>query len=187
MTSHLTTIGTPSLTQASTSRSKPYKLTAKKYACKSGTLPGSKGSKPSPKPTTKAPWVSLWHTLSMISNPSTLCKTGYDKSKPMPHKTSSKSLSLTKLTVTIDVSPMTRVKVLPKALALNSFKSVPNKTKTSPKSLCTWASKSKTNYSPVKSITSRPKVVPKENNLKMSKNNKNPLVVDSVNFISKMR
>ena len=114
MTSHLTTIGTPSLTQASTSRSKPYKLTAKKYACKSGTLPGSKGSKPSPKPTTKAPWVSLWHTLSMISNPSTLCKTGYDKSKPMPHKTSSKSLSLTKLTVTIDVSPMTRVKVLPK-------------------------------------------------------------------------
>jgi hypothetical protein len=64
---------------------------------------------------------------------------------------------------------------------------VPNKTKIYPKSLCTWASKSKTKYLLVKSITSLLKMVPKENSLKMLKNRNNQIVADLSKFIEKMK
>lgn len=46
MSSHLTTIGTSYLSKESTLKSKPSKLTAKRYACRYGTQQAKSDSRP---------------------------------------------------------------------------------------------------------------------------------------------
>lgn len=58
MSSHLTTIGTRVPMQASTSRSRPSRSTARRYACRSGIRPDRKDLRRSHRPTTEGLWVS---------------------------------------------------------------------------------------------------------------------------------
>ena len=76
LNSHLTTIGTPLPTQASTSRPRSSIWATPESNFRSGTPPGKNASRPSPRPTIEGLWASSSPTLSTTAPASTTSKTG---------------------------------------------------------------------------------------------------------------
>ena len=133
MTSHLTTIGSSWLNQASILKSEPSKLTGRRSACRSGILRDRRDSKPSLRHTTRVLWESSWPMRSTICNPSTPWKIGSDKSRHTLPKMLSKSLLETNQMVRIGRLHMIKESNSLLLLVSSFSKWVPRKTKMSAK------------------------------------------------------
>lgn len=134
---------------------------AKKSVCKSGIRLASNDLRPSPRLITKVQWALSWSTLLMTLHRLMRSKIGLSKSKPMPLKTLSKSLSVTNAIYPIERYLMTKVSSSLPILVSSFLKSVLSKAKISKKHFIILQNKSKTKSSVMIKLCIRPLLHPK--------------------------